>query len=362
MAAASASASAAALALAPAAIHFPSAVAARTAKPALSVLVLPARRVGAGVGVSCAARVAISSDGRSAGGFDPELRSVLELATDSELYELERILFGPSYFSPLLKSITNRADVDYAMIGEDLEEREDFLAALESRFLYLAADARSVLRGWRPSYRSVLLSVRKKLNIPCSTKLSTEDLEAEIFLHLLQEYLMYSFSLPMWESSANSDVQDSLELGFDEQKVQAFAASKFGARELRSLIFKGGGLITLAKIYQLIARRLSGKVLLEAANYQIRKEVIKKGGQLAAINLESRAALLAAKKGFAGAASRYLGLRSMMSLLGPMLWGTFLADMVIQMLGTDYARILQAIFAFAQIRIMRTYRVPADVE
>lgn len=32
------------------------------------------------------------------GTFDPELRSVLELATDSELYELERILFGPRYF------------------------------------------------------------------------------------------------------------------------------------------------------------------------------------------------------------------------------------------------------------------------
>ncbi|KAI6678362.1 hypothetical protein NL676_039158 [Syzygium grande] len=65
-------------------------------------------------------------------------------------------------------------------------------------------------------------------------------------------------SLPTWESSANSDVQDSLGLGLDEQKVQAFAASKFGARELCSLIFKGG--------------------------------------QLAAINLVSRAALLAAKK------------------------------------------------------------------
>ncbi|KAI6705873.1 hypothetical protein NL676_008835 [Syzygium grande] len=47
-------------------------------------------------------------------------------------------------------------------------------------------------------------------------------------------------SLPTWESSANSDVQDSLGLGLDEQNVQAFAASKFGARELRSMIFKGG--------------------------------------------------------------------------------------------------------------------------
>ena len=51
-----------------------------------------------------------------------------------------------SYFSPLLKSITNRSEVDYAMIDKDLEERENFIASLESRFLFLAADARSTLR------------------------------------------------------------------------------------------------------------------------------------------------------------------------------------------------------------------------
>ena len=32
------------------------------------------------------------------------------------------------------------------MIEEDLEERQDFIAALESRFLFLASDARSTLR------------------------------------------------------------------------------------------------------------------------------------------------------------------------------------------------------------------------
>lgn len=51
-----------------------------------------------------------------------------------------------SYFSPLLKSITKRADVDHIMIGEDPDEREDFISMLESRFLFLAADARSTLR------------------------------------------------------------------------------------------------------------------------------------------------------------------------------------------------------------------------
>ncbi|KAI3895407.1 hypothetical protein MKX03_032620 [Papaver bracteatum] len=288
----------------------------------------------------CYSQSAISRKGT----FDPELRSVLELATDSELYEIESILFGPSYFSPLLKSIENKGSADFIMIEEDFEERNNFIELLESRFLYLGADARSTLRGWRPSYRDILLSVRRKLSIPCNSKLSTEDLEVEIFLHLLQEY--------------SSDV--ALQHGLSQWKVQAFAALKIGAVELKSMILKGGGMLTLAKVYQLLARRLSGKMLFQAANYQVRHKLIREGGKLAAINLESRAALLAAGQGLAGAASRYLGLRSMMMLLGPMLWGTFLADVVIQMLGTDYARILRAIYAFAQIRVTHTYKWETD--
>lgn len=51
-----------------------------------------------------------------------------------------------SYFSPLLKSVTKGTKFDYVMVGEDPEERDEFLSMLESRFLYLAADARSTLR------------------------------------------------------------------------------------------------------------------------------------------------------------------------------------------------------------------------
>lgn len=294
--------------------------------------------------------------------YDPELRVVLELATDSELYELERILFGPSYFSPLLKSVTTKADTDYVMIGEDYEEREYFLELLESRFLFLAADARSTLRGWRPSYRNTLLGVRRKLGVHCSSKLSTEDLEVEIFLHLLQQYsggetgdIPYS-----WEDSSTSSSCGRLEYGLDQSRVQAFAALKIGAAEIKSMALKASGMFTLGKVYQMLARRLSGKVLLEAANYQIKHEIIKEGGKLAAMSLEPRAALFAARQGLAGAASRFLGFRSLTMLLGPVLWGTFLADVVIQMLGTDYARILRAIYAFAQIRITRTYNTASD--
>lgn len=113
---------------------------------------------------------------------------VLELATDEELMEFEEILYGTSYFSPLLKSIAKRPNSDYVDALDDIEERDIFISKLESRFLYLAADARSIIRGSRPSYRNVLLGVRRELGVRCSSKLCTADLEAEIFLHLLDEY------------------------------------------------------------------------------------------------------------------------------------------------------------------------------
>lgn len=55
-------------------------------------------------------------------------------------------VFLCSYFSPLLKSITSRPDVDYIKGEEEIERRDDFIAQLEARFLFLAADARHTLR------------------------------------------------------------------------------------------------------------------------------------------------------------------------------------------------------------------------
>ncbi|CAN8239660.1 unnamed protein product [Cochlearia groenlandica] len=305
-----------------------------------------------------AAEAALGSSSKAT--YDPELRLVFDLATDSELYELESILFGPSYFSPLLKSIPNKGGGDRLMIGQDIDVRDGFIESLEARFLFLAADARSTLRGWRPSYKNVLLAVRNKLNVPCSSQLPIEDLEAEVFLYLVDNFSSEASGIfpGLWENSQPSEVKGSLEVGLSKWKVELLAALELSATEVQSMILKGGGMITFAKVYQMLAKRLSGKVFHEAANYQMRREMLKKGGKLAAINLESRAALLAAKHGLAGAASRYIGLRSAMQLLGPMMWGTLLADLVIQMLETDYARILRAIYAFAQIRITRTYRLP----
>jgi len=279
---------------------------------------------------------------------DPELRLVLELATDEELMEFEEILYGTSYFSPLLKSIARRPNSDSAVVLDDIEERDLFISKLESRFLYLAADARSIIRGWRPSYRDVLLGVRKKLGVQCSSKLSTADLEAEIFLYLVDEYSSHRKDPKQKSPNEISD------LGVNKWKVLTDTAWRIGAKGLESTFLKGGSALTVKTIYESLASKLSGKLLMEAANYEIKKELVKQGGRLAAVNLESRAGLLAARQGLARAASRYVGLRSVMTFIGPIMWGTLLADIVIQMLGTDYARIVQAIYAFAQIRLTRT--------
>ncbi|XP_062018929.1 uncharacterized protein LOC133735548 isoform X2 [Rosa rugosa] len=41
------------------------------------------------------------------------------------------------------------------------------------------------------------------------------------------------------------------------------------------LFSEGGGILTLAEIYQLLARKLSGKVFLEAANYQLKIDFVR---------------------------------------------------------------------------------------
>ncbi|CAD6219017.1 unnamed protein product [Miscanthus lutarioriparius] len=296
------------------------------------------------------------------GMSDPELRLVLELATDEELMEVEEILYGTSYFSPLLKSIARRPNSDGVVVLDDIEERDHFISKLESRFLYLAADARSIIRRWRPSYRDVLLRVRKKIGVRCSSKLCTADLEAEIFLHLVDEYSSHKKDRLSFPWDKQKSPKETSSLGANNWKVLTDVAWRIGTKGMESTFLKGGSALTLKTIYESLASRLSGKLLKEAANYEIKKELVKQGGRLAAVNLESRAGLLAARQGLARAASRYVGLRSVMTFLGPIMWGTLLADIVIQMLGTDYARIVQAIYAFAQIRLTRTSYIEPDEE
>lgn len=286
---------------------------------------------------------------------DRDLRAVLELASDAELYELSNVLYGHSLLSPLLKSVT-RGDGSHRRYEHEPEGRDALMERLESRFLYLGAGAKETLRGWRPTYRDVLLCVRVKLNVHCSTKLSTEDLEAEIFLHLLQQNARGKFESSLQSPWKHQVVGNAEKVDHMTQYSKNWhVALKLGGEEIMRVLLKGGSIFTVSFFQKLMARKLGGRVLVETARYQVAKEVLKKGGQAAASNLQTRVAMLAARQGLVGAASCYITLQRASMLLGPLLWGTFLAEVVIRSVGTDYARVVKAIYAFAQIRLLRTY-------
>lgn len=62
----------------------------------------------------------------------------------------------------------------------------------------------------------------------------------------------------------------------------------------------------------------------------------------------------AAQSGFTAAASRYAAARSLLSFVGPLLWASTAIDLLMVSIGTDYARVVQAVFTLAQIRLLRT--------
>ena len=52
----------------------------------------------------------------------------------------------------------------------------------------------------------------------------------------------------------------------------------------------------------------------------------------------------------ATAAARYGAARSALGLLGPLAWAWLGADLMLRALGTDYCRVVRAVFALAQVR------------
>lgn len=65
--------------------------------------------------------------------------------------------------------------------------------------------------------------------------------------------------------------------------------------------------------------------------------------------------LQAAKEGVTAAASRYAAARSLLGLLGPLMWASTALDLLLVSVGTDWSRVVKAVFALAQIRLLRTY-------
>lgn len=271
-----------------------------------------------------------------------ELRAALELATEEELQQLTELLFSRK-FNPL----------DYvhtpAPIDVQSRDREAWLDAIEQRFRYLAADGLTVLRGrtHQVTYRQALIQVCRYVKIPFSKKLSTTELEEEVFLFLMGRAWK---RLPQSEQEALTlRIQRSLK----ECKLSEPLPISIEKNPL-SLLVKGGSALAVSSILkQVILQQMATQFALHFATYQMAKEAAIAGG-VAVTQFQNYMAVQTARQGMAASAARYGAVRSAFAFLGPVMWTWFFADLGWRSISTNYGRIIPTIFALAQIRLTRS--------
>ena len=272
-----------------------------------------------------------------------ELRAALELATEEELQQLTELLFSRK-FNPL----------DYvqtpAPIDVQSRDRQAWLDALEQRFRYLAADGLTVLRGRteQVTYRQALIQVCHYLKIPYPKQLSTTDLEAEVFLHLMGR---------AWKGLP-AEEQQALTLRVQRAIVESKLSEPLpisAEKDPLGLLFKGGSALAVSSLLKpMLLKLMANQFALHFATYEMAKQAVVTGTATAATQFQNYVAIQTARRGMAVSAARYGATRSVFSFLGPVMWTWFFADLGWRSISTNYGRIIPTIFALAQIRLTRS--------
>ena len=266
-----------------------------------------------------------------------ELRTALELATEEELQQITNILFCRR-FNPL----------DYLRapdaIAVQSQDWESWLDSVEDRFRYLAADGVTVLKGQteKVSYRQILVRVCHFLKVPYSQKMPTTEIEAEIYLHLVNK--AWKRLPPSEQKSLSIQIQKALADSHTPQPLPVHLQ-----HNTLDIVLKGGSVIAINSILKpILLKHIAWQFALHFARYQGAKTALVQGGTIV-----NQIALQTAKQGMTRAAARYGAVRTVLSLVGPALWGWFIADLGWKAIATDYGRIIPTIFALAQIRLTR---------
>ncbi|MEB3314169.1 MAG: hypothetical protein VKL98_08490 [Cyanobacteriota bacterium] len=274
-----------------------------------------------------------------------ELRSALELATEEELQALTEILFRPK-FNPL----------DYLHTPDpwvvQSSSREQWLAQLEHRFRFLAADGFTVLQGksQQVTYRQVLLEVCRHLALPLSQshRWSISELEAEVFLHLLQR---------AWRQAPahhRQRLQQDLRQQLSPLPQFQTLSPSWQATPV-DLLLKGGSAAALTTLLRSwLLPQLARQLALQTARYELLRQSCRQGGKVALTQLKHRLALGAASRTLAVNTAGYGLARLLLAGLGPALWTWLLADLGWRTIATNHGRVIPAVFALAQIRLIHS--------
>lgn len=271
-----------------------------------------------------------------------ELRTALELATEDELQALTELLFRPK-LNPL----------DYLCNPDPLDlqrhDRQTWLDQLEARFRYLAADGVTVIRGGsdRVSYRQALIQICHHLRIPYTDSWATTDLEAEVFLHVMEQ---------AWQKLPQRDRQ-----ALQGQVRRAIVGSaEFQSlplplqRNPLGLLVKGSSAIAVSAVLRpWLLQQIARQFAFQMARQQVAKQTLARGGLTIAGQVQGRVAVAMASRGMAVNAARYTATRSFLAVLGPAMWTWFFADLGWRAIATNHSRIIPAVFTLAQIRLTR---------
>jgi len=120
------------------------------------------------------------------------------------------------------------------------------------------------------------------------------------------------------------------------------------------IFIKGSGIVALSTVLKSwLLKHIAQQFAIHFATYQATRTALIKGGTTAVAGLSNQLALQAAKKGMVTNAARYGAARGVFSLLGPIVWGYFVADLGWRAIATNYGRVIPIIFTLAQIRLIR---------
>ena len=279
-----------------------------------------------------------------------ELRTALELATDDELQQLTRILFCRK-FNPL----------DYMGTPEPLDiqsqERVEWIDSIEQRFRHLAADGLTVLQGrtQEVTYRQTIIQVCRYLKIPYSKKLSTEDLEAELFVHLMGKAYkelpsseQAAITIKIQKSLSNSNLTQPLPVHIQHDPMKLFLTGS-------------SALVVSSVIQPVVLQQIARQFAIHLATYQVSQQALVKGGIATAGQIQAYLTMQLAKRGMVTAAASQGVVRGMFAFLGPAMWGWFFADLGWRAISTNYGRIIPAILALAQIRLIRGSYLDSEI-
>jgi uncharacterized protein YaaW (UPF0174 family) len=271
-----------------------------------------------------------------------ELKAGLALATEEELQQITQILFHRR-FNPL----------DYLQTPEPIQiQSQDldlWLDSIDQRFRYLAADGITVLRGrtQEVSYREILVKVCHYLKIPYSGMMNAIDIEAEIFLHLISK--AWDKLPPQEQKSLQAQVGSSLATAHPPEPLPIHLQ-----HSPLKILLKGSGIVAVSTVLKSwMLKHIARQFALHFATYQAAKTALIKGGTTAVAGLSNQLALQTAKKGMVTNAARYGTARGVFSLLGPIIWGYFVADLGWKAIATNYGRVIPIVFTLAQIRLIR---------